>query len=229
MAIKSLNSVGGYTVGIPPIPIISETGNLSVADATMGNLVVNGNGTVNGNLTADLFIGTFSGNISGDLVVPGSDTWVLFNNHGNAGTDAGFTFDSTQQLVTIHGDLVANSITLGSGTSQFSSSRVLFATTASSALNQVLHRTVATTICSIDYTIIATDPTGNNRQTSKLFAGVLGTEVGYYEYGSIDVPYLGPGVGDFKVTYNNGNVELTVSPFTSNLVDYKIMVTSYKE
>jgi len=37
------------------------------------------------------------------------------------------------------------------------------------------------------------------------------------------------GVGDFVVRYNAGNIELTVQPVTSSLVDYRIMVTSYKE
>lgn len=229
MAVDPFNSVGGYTVGIPPTPIIDAEGNLTVSNAQVGNLAVSGNANVTGTMTANLFVGTFSGNISGNLVVPGANTEVLFNANGEASTDSGFTFDSVNQLVTIDGDLIANSITLGSGLGQFSTSRVLFATTVSSSTNQVLHRTPSNTICSIDYTIIATDTTGNNRQTTKLFASVLGDEVGYFEYGTIDVPYLGPGVGDFRVTYNTGNVELTVTPVASTMVQYKIMVTSYKE
>lgn len=229
MAFDPFNSAGGYTVGIPPIPLIDEGGNITAANASVGNLVVTGGANVQGTITADLFVGTFSGNISGNLVVPGSNTEVLFNNNGQADANANFTFDYANSVVTINGDLISDSITLGANETQFSTSRVLFATTASSSADQVLHRTLASTICSIDYTIIATDPTGNNRQTTKLFASVLGTEVGYFEYGTIDVPYLGPGVGDFKVAYNGGNVILTVTPVTSNMVNYKIMVTSYKE
>lgn len=229
MAFDPFNSAGGYTVGIPPIPLIDEGGNITAANASVGNLVVTGAANVQGTITADLFVGTFSGNISGNLVVPGSNTEVLFNNNGQADANENFTFDYANSVVTINGDLISDSITLGANETQFSTSRVLFATTASSSVDQVLHRTLASTICSIDYTIIATDPTGNNRQTTKLFASVLGTEVGYFEYGTIDVPYLGPGVGDFKVAYNGGNVVLTVTPVTSNMVNYKIMVTSYKE
>ena len=87
----------------------------------------------------------------------------------------------------------------------------------------------SSSICSVDYTIIATDGTGNVRQTSKLFASVLGTEVGYFEYGTIDVPAESPGVGDFRVQYDSGNVLLVVTPMSSNLTTYKIMITSYKE
>ena len=61
-----------------------------------------------------------------------------------------------------------------------------------------------------------------------LFAGILGSEVGYHEVGTIDIPLHGPGVGDFKVAYDAGNIVLTVTPVTSDLVNYKVMVTSYK-
>lgn len=230
MAVDPFNSVGGYTVGIPPIPIIDANGNLTVAQANIGNVYIAGDQVVTGNIEANLFVGTFQGNISGNIVVPGLDTQVLFNNNGQAGADSGFTYDyANTKTVTVHNDFVANSVTIGAGIHEFATSRVVMYTTASSSPDQILHQTVANTVCSLDYVIIATDATGNNRQITKLFAGVLGTEVGYYEVGSIDVPQLGPGVGDFKVSYSTGNVVLTVTPVTSNLVTYKVMVTSYKE
>ena len=105
----------------------------------------------------------------------------------------------------------------------------MFAITNSSAPGQVLHFQPSSQICSVDYTIIATDPTSNVRQTSKLFASVLGSEVGYFEYGTIDVPQTSAGVADFKVEYISGNVALTVKPMTGHTTSYKIMVTSYKE
>ena len=229
MAADPFNSKSGYTVGIPPITVIDENGNLTVPYASIGNVTISGDQVVTGTISANLFTGTFEGNITGNFVVPGLNTYVVFNDFGNAGASQYFTFDSTARLVTIQGDLVANTMTLGSGLNEFSTSSVLFASTASSGVEQVLHSTLANTVCSIDYTIIATDAVGNNRQTSKLFASVLGTEVGYYEYGSIDVPELGPGVGDFIVKINASSVELLVTPYTSNLVTYKIMITSYKE
>lgn len=231
MAADPFNSKGGYTVGIPPIPIIDSNGNLSVPYATAGNITVTGDQVVSGSVTSNLFIGTFQGNITGNLVVPGQNTYVLYNENGVAGANQYLTFDYTDKILTVKGDLIADSVTMGTGLNEFSTSSVMFATTSSAAANQVLHSTPANTICSIDYTIIATDAVGQNRQTSKLFGTILGAEVGYYEYGSIDVPYLGPGVGDFKILYDGGtsSVTLVVTPVTSNLVDYKIMVTSYKE
>lgn len=230
MAADPFNSVGGYTVGIPPVPIIDENGNLTVPTATIGGVEVTGDAIFVSNVTANLFIGTFQGNISGNIVVPGQDKQVLFNNQGQAGADTGFTYDySGDGTVTVESNLVANSITIGAGNNQFATTSVVMYTTASSSPNQILQQVVASTVSSLDYVIIATDDIGQNRQITKLFAGVYGTEVGYYEVGSIDVPLAGPGVGDFRVTYNSGNVVLTVSPVTSNLVNYKVMVTSYKE
>lgn len=229
MAADPFNSKSGYTVGIPPIQIIDENGNIYANNAVIGNVQISGDQVVTGTISANLFTGTFEGNITGNFVVPGLNTYVVYNDNGNAGASQYFTFDSTQRLVTIDGDLVANSITLGSQSLEFSTQRVFFATTASNAPDQVLYTVEANTIISIDFTIISTDTEGNNRQTSKLFASILGTEVGYYEIATIDVPYLGPGVGDFVVRYNAGNIELTVQPVTSSIVDYRIMVTSYKE
>jgi hypothetical protein len=228
MAADPLNSVGGYSVGIPPIRVFDGNANLVANTANIVTLNVGGNLIANGHITANYFVGDVIGNIQGTLVSPGFDTEILYNDNGNAGASPNFTFDSTKNLVTIDGDLVANSITVGAGTTQFSTMGVLFATTVSSATNQILHTTVANTICSIDYTIIATDVTSNTRQTSKLFASVLGSEVGYFEYGTIDVPFSSPGVGDFKVVYDTGNVKLTVSPVTSHTTNYRIMITSYK-
>lgn len=69
---------------------ISVAGNVDADDMTIANTV-----------TANLFIGNFQGNISGNLVVPGVNTWVLFNNSGNAGADAGFTYNKATQTVSV--------------------------------------------------------------------------------------------------------------------------------
>ena len=229
MAADPFNSAGGYTVGIPPYLVIDQNGNITSPRAVIANVSIIGDTIISGNVQAGVYKGQFQGDVVGNVVVGGESTWVMVNDNGNLGAFDGFTFDSTQELVTIKGDLVANSITIGSGTNEFSTSRVIMATTNSSSPDQVLFRLTASTVCSVDYTIIATDPTSNTRQTSKLFASVLGTEVGFYEYGTIDVPVQSPGVGDFKVAYSSPDVLLTVTPMTNNQITYKIMVTSYKE
>ena len=109
MAVDPFNSVGGYTVGIPPVPIIDENGNLTVPQANIGGVEVTGDAVFVNNVTANLFIGTFSGNISGNIVVPGLDTEVIYNNLGQAGSDGGFTYDyANTGTVTVYNDFVAD-------------------------------------------------------------------------------------------------------------------------
>jgi hypothetical protein len=221
MAAEPFNSAGGYTVGIPPIQIIDETGNIIATDIT-----ASGNVSVTGNITATTFIGDLQGNITGSFQVTGPNTGVLFNDDGNVAATANLTFNKITDQVVVAGELVANSFTIGHNNTEFSTSEVLFATTNSAGVDQVLYTILANTISTIDYTVVATDATANTRQTSKLIAGILGDTADYYEYGTID---LNGGVGDFKVFNVDGNIQLTVTPLTSNEVQYKILITYIKE
>lgn len=229
MAADPFNSAGGYSVGIPPMLIIDENGNITSPRAVIANVSIVGDTIITGNVQASVFSGSFKGDIQGNVVVAGENGMIMYNTNGNLGAVEPMYFDSASNVITVYSDFVANTITLGAGTNEFSTSRAILATTVSDAPDQILHQVVASTVCSVDYTIVATETVANNRQTSKLFAGVLGDEVGYFEYGTIDVPALSPGVGDFKVVHSAGNVLLTVTPVSSNLINYKIMVTSYKE
>jgi hypothetical protein len=222
MAADPFNSAGGYTYNIPPVPLIDTAGSLTVVNANVANSITVGNITATGTVIAT----TFVGNVQGGFTVEGPDTGILFNNAGSADAIATVTYTSQTDTVTVAGNLIANSFTIGANNNEFSTSRVVFATTSSSGVNQQLHSIPASTISSIEYMVIATDAISNTRQTSKLIASVLGSEVGYYEYGTID---MNGGVGDFKVNYDSGAITFTVTPITANPTQYKIMITSYKE
>jgi hypothetical protein len=71
---------------------------------------VTGNIYATGNVQAPWFIGNVFGNISGNLVVPGSDTQIVFNDNGVANATSGFTFDKSSNLVTMAGNLVAGNV-----------------------------------------------------------------------------------------------------------------------
>jgi hypothetical protein len=230
MAVDPFNSVGGYTVGIPPVPLIDRNGNLTVSKATIGNVTITGDQVVTGNIVANLFVGSFSGNISGNLVTPGSNNWVLYTYDNAAASSPNFTFDSSVNLLTVDGKVETTSMTIGVGVNELATTTTFSAATNSGATGQILHSVVANTVCSMDYTIIATDVTANTRQTSKLFASILGTDVGFYEYGTIDNP-RGQGCADFSVAYDSGSgrVNLLVTPLSADSITYKILVTSYKE
>ena len=235
------NSVGGYTIGIPPVPVITgnNTSNTTTLNTTYANITGSANiggVLINANtISGGLFLGNFQGNIVGNVVVGGLDTQILFNDGGNIGADPGFTFNPATQESEISGILSVGTLSLGIGVNQVTSSTVTSAATSSSNPDQVLHQLLAIDVCSLDYTIIATqldDTTGDPiaRQTSKLFATKLGTEVSYYEYGSIDLPALtAHSVADFKVRYDLGKIQLTVEPTSSGTTIYKISIISYKE
>jgi hypothetical protein len=217
MAADPFNSAGGYTYNIPPVPFLDSTGNLTVANASVSGNIIAGD-----TITAT----TFVGNLAGGFTIDGPETGIIYNNAGSADPIGSFTYTASTDTVIVGGNLIANTFTIGSGDNEFSTSQVLFATTSSSGADQQLHSVLASTICSIEYMVIATDPTSNTRQTSKLIASVLGSDVGYYEFGTID---MNGGVGDFKVNHVDGYITFTVTPLTSNPTQYKIMITSYKE
>jgi hypothetical protein len=64
--------------------------------------------TSSGNITAPFFIGNVVGNISGNIVVPGSNTAVLFNQQGNAGASDALKFNYSSNVLTANGNIVAN-------------------------------------------------------------------------------------------------------------------------
>ena len=79
---------------------------------TTGALVVSGGTGVAGNLyVGGTIYGNISGNISGNVVIPGSNTGVVFNDNGNANTSTGFTFNKANGLVSVTGTLTAANLT----------------------------------------------------------------------------------------------------------------------
>jgi len=78
---------------------LSVTGN-----TTTGNLLTGGLISATGNIvTSGYFVGTFAGNISGNLIAPGSNTEVLFNDNGNVFAVPGFTYSTDSNTMTVLG------------------------------------------------------------------------------------------------------------------------------
>jgi phosphoglycolate phosphatase-like HAD superfamily hydrolase len=133
--------------------------------------------------------------------------------------------------VSVSGNLVANSLTIGSGVFQFSRANVFFATTTTTDTTELITLD-ADEVSSVDFTVIATDDTSRSRQVSKLSAVMYDANVNYNEYSTLFVNDL---VGDFSVGYNAGNaivgpsVTLFVEPETVNTTTYKIQITVYDD
>ena len=112
IAAGNISATGNVTGGnIVTGGIISTSGNVSAAGviSATGNIVTSG-----------LFVGNFQGNVTGNFVIPGANTQVVFNTNGNADAVAGMTFDTNgPNLFTVLGtisslgNVIAGNITTG--------------------------------------------------------------------------------------------------------------------
>jgi hypothetical protein len=101
-----------YTAAQPNITTVGTLSSLSVSgNVAGGNLVVNNNANIVNDLTVGgTIFGTFAGNITGNLVVPGSNTQVIYNNNGNAAASANFTFNSATNQMSVTGNIVGGNV-----------------------------------------------------------------------------------------------------------------------
>jgi len=106
----NLNASGNISGGNLSISGNVSGGNLSLSGNVIGNLNLTANLNTagissTGNVNASYFIGNVVGNVTGNLVVAGSNTAVVFNDSGVANSTTGFTFNKTSNAV-----FVGNSI-----------------------------------------------------------------------------------------------------------------------
>jgi hypothetical protein len=160
----------------------------------------------------------------------GANTQVQFNNDGTFGGSAYFTYNDYTKTMQVGGNLIANSFQIGAGVYKWSTSLVYFATTASSSPAQVLYSIPVADLSGVDFEIIATEPAGPSRQSSKISSLYYSNIVQYTEYASL---FVNGGVGNFEVEYNAGNIivppslDLRVTPNSSNAITYKMLITVY--
>ena len=230
--LSSLTVTGNITGG----NVYANTGTIG-ANLLTGTLTTNAqpNITSVGTLTTLAVTGNVStGNINAGSGAGGSITGgnLVSANYitGTLTTNAQPNITSTGTLTSldVSGHLVANTFQMGYGIYAFYSTSVYFATTASTSNNQVLWSYTAADLSAIDFTIIATDATGSTRQTCKISAAILGTTVAFNEYGGL---YINGGVGSFSVVYNGSGptptLELVVTPDSSNLTEYNMLISKY--
>ena len=100
MASEPFNSLGGYTVGIPPVPVVNSTGTVV---ANVNNDYVLANTVLTDNLRY----------ANGQSFIPGSNTQLLFNNNVCIGASANLTFNSTTNYLTTTNLNVTGETSLG--------------------------------------------------------------------------------------------------------------------
>jgi hypothetical protein len=214
---------------------VNLTQSPNVALGSISNLHITGG--VNGYVLSTDGAGNLSwaaGGGGGNGTPGGSNTQVQYNDAGAFGGSAFFTFNENTNNVQIAGNLIANAITIGSGTFQFSYSNVYFAMTNSTVPNQVLLSMDADNgvgggnIAAVDYTIISTDNTIRN--FIKISCVRMNSTINYVEYSTLPINGY---TGDFQVQYNAGNVitpaaiQLILTPQSANLMTHKMMITAY--
>lgn len=104
MAFEPFNSVGGYTTGIPPVPVIDENGNFISNVLTSGNVVANV-------IRGTTFL--FSNGVPLTSIASGSNTQIQYNNNGLLGASPNFTFNSTTSLLNVSNLSVSGLTNLG--------------------------------------------------------------------------------------------------------------------
>jgi hypothetical protein len=110
-AVSATHAATSNTVVDSSQPNITSVGTLTSLSVT-GN-INSGNATLGNSATANYFIGNITGNVTGNINLPGSNTHVLFNNDGVLGATNGFTFNSVTNAVSISGNLSAGNASLG--------------------------------------------------------------------------------------------------------------------
>jgi hypothetical protein len=112
MALKPLNSVGGFSVGEVPANVILANADITANKGTFsGNLAVSNSNPAYGILTDNLY---YANGLPWDLQeAAGSNTQIQFNNNNNFGASANFTFDTSTNLLTVSGNSQFNNANLG--------------------------------------------------------------------------------------------------------------------
>jgi hypothetical protein len=204
--------------------------NLGVTGNT--NLGAVGNLTITGGNVGYVLTTNGAGNLSwqegtSNGVPGGSNTQVQFNSNGVFGGSSSFTFDNSTGAVNVNADLTANSLTIGSGIYQFSRTSMFFATTISSAPQQILALD-AEGLAGVDLVIISTDAINNSRQITKLSIVIYDGVVSYNDTSTLAVNnYL----CEFSVNYVSvdNEIQINSTPAFANFMDHKMQIVAYNE
>jgi len=122
ISVGSSDSITLYNNGIGNTAIVSfdPNGNILTGGAiqSTGNIGTTGIISATGNVvTSGYFVGTFIGNVTGNFVVPGSNTQIIFNTSGNADAVGGLTYNKDSNtmivlgVVSARGNVIAGNVT----------------------------------------------------------------------------------------------------------------------
>ena len=162
----------------------------------------------------------------------GPNTAIQYNNGGVFGGTSHFTWNNSSSTMNIAGNLIANSVSVGSGIYQFATTSVYTATTASTGANQTIWSVPSSQVSAVEFTIVSTNITANTRTTVKIASTILGSSVDYNKYAGLEI---NGGVGNFNVAFDAGNITrppslvLRVTPLSASSCNYNMVITQYAE
>lgn len=228
MAVEPFNSVGGITIGIPPTSVINEN-----AQATFTGLQVTGYSNL-GSIGNVIILGGDNGyflqtdgegrltwapggNGGGGNGSPGgANTQVQFNSEGNFGGDAGFTYNSTTNILTVSGNIVANNFIGTTSNANFASYAGNVTTSSQPNITSVGTLTNLT----VSGNVSASYYTGNG----SLLTGLIATNANFANFAGTVIVSSQPNitsVGNLTslTVVGNANVgNLTANLVTGNLI-----------
>jgi len=187
----------------------SNTGVTNLGDLNVsGNANISNTSLSNGNITASFFIG--DGSQLSNLNISNA-----IGGYGNSNV--------ANYLPTYGGNFAADNITANSMSLGGTFAYTYSANTSSTSSANIVSVAIGS-YNSFNFNVTATDLTGNNCQVLKIIAATINGVMNYSEYG---VVAIGNTIGSFDVTLSNANLILSVTPTTSNLVEYSILVSNY--
>ena len=151
--------------------LVSATGNITGGNIlTVGNVNSRGQVSATGDIiTSGMFIGTFAGNVTGNFVVPGANTQVIFNTNGNADAVGGMTYNKGSNTFIVLGVISSQGNTIGGNL--LTSGLVSATGTVTSAANITGGNLLTTGLLSTTGTITSSaNITGGNVLTSGLIS-----------------------------------------------------------
>ena len=239
MALKPLNSVGGFSVGETPANVILANGDISTTKINSGTSALTvtantnattfqANGQINipgalvavGNITAPYFFGNVQGNIIGNIVAGGSNTEIQFNDAGNSNGSANLTFNKTTNLFTVSGNANVSNLnssgkvtasTLESNVAIGTAPLVVVSTTKVANLNVDLLDGFDTSQTATANTVVVRNADGNVAANFFIGNGSQLTGIG-------DAASIANGTSNVRIPAVNGNVNVSVAGNANILV-----------
>lgn len=204
----NLTSAGNTSLVVTPTGAnvtgtFGVTGNLTVGNANLGNLVTANYFTgILANGTSQVAIPTANGNVN---ISSGanSNVLVISPNGINVAGYGNFTGNVDANNLGLLGNIILGNTGVRQQTS----------TTASLTSNQVIATAPVAGVTGVEFIVKGVDSTGGKYSMATISVVTDGTAIDWQTYGSM---YLGATTGTYSAGINGSNVELRVTPSSTN-------------